>query len=73
MALSIALGSGLITGLFIRLFVVPRQKNNIIAKVNGKFFFFLQITVDPLYSERVGAAKSIHLRRVFTINVFNLI
>jgi hypothetical protein len=29
-------------------------------------------TVDPLYSERTGAAKSIHLRRVFTINVFNL-
>ncbi len=30
------------------------------------------ITVDPVYSERVGAAKSVHLRRVFTINVFNL-
>ncbi len=29
-------------------------------------------TVDPLYSERVGPAKSVHLRRVFTINVFNL-
>jgi hypothetical protein len=29
-------------------------------------------TVDPVYSERVGAVKSVHLRRVFTINVFNL-
>ncbi len=29
-------------------------------------------TVIPVYSERVGAAKSVHLRRVFTINVFNL-
>ncbi len=29
-------------------------------------------TVDPVYSERVGAAKNVHLRRVFTINVFNL-
>ncbi len=32
----------------------------------------LSNTVDPVYSERVGAAKSVHLRRVFTINVFNL-
>jgi hypothetical protein len=23
-------------------------------------------TVDPVYSERVGAAKSVHLRRIFT-------
>ncbi len=29
-------------------------------------------TVGPVYNERVGAAKSVHLRRVFTINVFNL-
>ncbi len=29
-------------------------------------------TVDPVYSERVGAAKSVHLHWVFTINVFNL-
>ncbi len=29
-------------------------------------------TVDPVYRERIGAAKSVHLRRVFTINVFNL-
>ncbi len=29
-------------------------------------------TVDPVYSEGVGAAKSVHLRRVFTIKVFNL-
>jgi hypothetical protein len=34
--------------------------------------FRKQNTVDPVYSERVGAAKSVHLRRVFTINVFNL-
>jgi hypothetical protein len=32
----------------------------------------IYITVDPVYSERVGAAKSVQLRRVFTINVFNL-
>jgi hypothetical protein len=32
----------------------------------------LDNTVDPVYSERVGAAKSVDLRRVFTINVFNL-
>ncbi len=31
-----------------------------------------ETTVDPVYSERVGAAKSVHLRRVFTINVINL-
>jgi hypothetical protein len=30
------------------------------------------VTVDPVCSEQVGAAKSVHLRRVFTINVFNL-
>jgi hypothetical protein len=30
-------------------------------------------TVDPVYSERVGAAKSVHYNRVFTINVFNFI
>ncbi len=29
-------------------------------------------TVDPVYSERVGPAKSVHNNRVFTINVFNL-
>jgi hypothetical protein len=29
-------------------------------------------TVNSVYSERVGAAKSVHLSRVFTINVFNL-
>jgi hypothetical protein len=29
-------------------------------------------TVDPVYSERVGAAKSVRFCRVFTINVFNL-
>jgi hypothetical protein len=33
----------------------------------GNFF-----TVDPVYSEWVGAAKSVHYKRVFTINVFNL-
>ncbi len=36
------------------------------------YFFLLFSTVDPVYSERVGAAKSVHLRRVFTINVLNL-
>ncbi len=39
------------------------------------YLFWIQviiITVDPVYSERVGAAKSVHLRRVFTINIFNL-
>jgi hypothetical protein len=30
-------------------------------------------TVDPVYSERVGAVKSVHYNRVFTINVFNFI
>jgi hypothetical protein len=30
------------------------------------------LTFDSIFSERVGAAKSVHLRRVFTINVFNL-
>jgi hypothetical protein len=29
-------------------------------------------TVDFVYSERIGAAKSVHQRQVFTINVFNL-
>jgi hypothetical protein len=29
-------------------------------------------TVDPVYSERVGAAKSVHYNQVFIINVFNL-
>jgi hypothetical protein len=33
---------------------------------------FVSYKVDPVYSERVGTAKSVHLRRVFTINVFNL-
>ncbi len=36
----------------------------------------VSITVDPIYSEQKvaqnGAAKSVHLCRVFTINVFNL-
>jgi hypothetical protein len=38
------------------------------------FFARLQkySTVNPVYSERVGAAKSVHNNRVFTINVFNL-
>ncbi len=37
------------------------------------YYFQLSIyTVDPVYSERIGAAKSVHLRRIFTINVFNL-
>jgi hypothetical protein len=47
---------------------------------SGKFTNFekciensvLKITVDPVYSERVGAAKSVHNNRVFTIKVFNL-
>jgi hypothetical protein len=29
-------------------------------------------TVDPLYSERVGVAKSVNNNRIFTINVFNM-
>jgi hypothetical protein len=29
-------------------------------------------TVDPVYSERVGAAKIVYNNRVFTINIFNL-
>ncbi len=33
---------------------------------------FIGYTVNPVYSERVCAAKSVHLRRVFTINVINL-
>ncbi len=33
--------------------------------------FFLN-TVDPVYSERVGAAKKCSLKCLFTINVFNL-
>ncbi len=41
---------------------------NILNKKNHLFFN----TIDPVYSERIGAAKSVHLRRVFTINVFNL-
>jgi hypothetical protein len=36
------------------------------------YIFSFYTTVDTVYSERVGAAKSVHLRRVFTINVFNL-
>jgi hypothetical protein len=43
MALSIALGLGLITAVFVWFVVVPRQKNKIVALLNGKFFF-LQIT-----------------------------
>jgi hypothetical protein len=32
----------------------------------------VRYTVDPVYNERVGAAKTVHYNRVFTINVFNL-
>ncbi len=37
-----------------------------------KSYLLNVFTVDPVYSEWIGAAESVHLRRVFTINVFNL-
>jgi len=49
-------------------------ENNSNAR-NRVFFNSLSyqtVTVDPVYSERVSTAKSVHLRRVFTINIFNL-
>jgi hypothetical protein len=44
--------------------IIIRSLISIIISINN--------TVDPVYSERVGAAKSVHLRRVFITNVFNL-
>ncbi len=55
---------------FIKTFIAPNlseKKATLYTKLLG-----ITTTVDPVYSERVGAAKSVHLRRVFTINVFNL-
>jgi hypothetical protein len=43
-----------------------------LSKADTPVLLVSQVTVDPVYNKRVGAAKSVHLRRVFTINVFNL-
>ncbi len=39
MSLTIALGLGLVTAVFVWFIVVPRQRNKIIAQLDGKFFY----------------------------------
>jgi hypothetical protein len=51
-----------------KIYRIVRKK---ILFIENSIYIYIN-TVDPVYSERFSAAKSVHLRWVFTINVFNL-